>query len=96
MEDCLQEAGSSCGYAQADVGRCASIVAAYVAAVGQAANPGDIMDEVHKTVTDLNQLNDRCGGGLIETVQREEICEIVNRATRYGGSEDLTEEWRAW
>ena len=59
-----------------------------------------IIAEVQKTVMKLNALNEKSHGGLIETDQREMICEIINLAAAYAGydagTRDLTEEWREW
>ena len=48
----------------------------------------------------LNSLNARCGGTLIETDQREDICEFIIRAGCLAGfngeGEDGTEAWRDW
>ena len=100
MESYLQDVGAECGYTQTDVEACAKIVDSYVVAVSRAASPETIMDEVRKTVTRLNELNDQAGGGLIETSQREDLCLIINKGAEYAGyevdSDDLTEEWREW
>ena len=56
------------------------------------------MKIVKKTVLALNELNENCGGELIETDQREDIAEIIIVAGNLKGfnglDEDITEEWR--
>ena len=52
------------------------------------------------TVLKLNDLNERAGEDLIETDQREDICEYITKADALLGfnteDEDVTEEWREW
>lgn len=88
-------------YGDEDIERCAAIVDAYLAAVGGGAklSEQEILAHVEKAVLDLNELNDKCGGALIETDQREYLCELILRAARDAGldtDEDITEEWREW
>ncbi len=98
MESYLEEVGEGCGYSKTDIGICVAVVDSYLAAVSQVVNSDWIMAEVQKVAIRLNNLNDRCNGGLIETDQRELICEIVNKAAKYAGLDfgknDPTEEWR--
>ena len=58
-----------------------------------------IRDAVKQAVLALNALNKRCNGNLIETDQREDICELILVAAAQAGlhtDEDITEEWREW
>lgn len=61
----------------------------------------DFMEIVKKTVLALNELNEKCGDCLIETDQREDICEYIIK-TAYlfnfiqSENEDITGEWREW
>lgn len=100
MEGYMEEVGEDCGYTAEDIDACTAIIAAYVAAVSRPVDSEAIMVAVQKTVMSLNALNEKCHAGLIETDQREMICEIINQAAEYAGfdpgSEDLTEEWREW
>jgi hypothetical protein len=100
MEAYMEEVGEDGGYTAEDIDACTAIIAAYVAAVSRPVDPEAIMVAVQKTVMSLNALNEKCHGGLIETDQREMICEIINKAAECAGfdpgSEDLTEEWREW
>ena len=54
-----------------------------------------------KAVPDLNFLNEKCDCSLIETDQREDICEYINQTVYSFGfieseNEDVAEEWREW
>ena len=62
---------------------------------------GNYKDIVKNTVLALNELNEKCEYSLIETDQREDICEyIIQTAYTFNfiesDSEDITEEWREW
>lgn len=91
------------GYTKADVDQCAELVDSYLAAlakVGGADPSADIMDAVRDVVLELNALNERCDGNLIETDQRELLCALILAAAMDAGLEtdahDITEEWREW
>lgn len=92
--------GGDPGYAEADIGRCASILDGYLAKVSGAGRDAVVvMGAVKDAVLELNELNESCDCGLIETDQREQICELIIRsaaAAGVGSGEDLTEEWREW
>jgi hypothetical protein len=59
-----------------------------------------IMQAVKEAVLDLNALNEACEGGLIETDQREQLCDLIITAATQAGldtdGQDITEEWREW
>lgn len=91
------------GYRKADVERCAAIVDHYLETLSrlEAGDKGPaIMEAVKDTVLELNKLNDSCDGNLIETDQRELLCELIITAAQEAGLEtdvyDITEEWREW
>lgn len=90
------------GYTQAEVDRCSSILDAFLATLAPIDGPGNsaaIMEATERAVLALNDLNDECDGGLIETDQREQLCEIIILAAKDAGletDEDITEEWRDW
>ena len=47
----------------------------------------------------VRSLNARCNGHLIETDQRENLCDLINRgagAAGVGAGADLTAAWREW
>lgn len=91
------------GYTQAHIDRCQKILDAFFATLSKVGG-GDrrdaIMAAVEKAVVDLNVLNDETGGGLIETDQREQLCEIITESAREAGlqtdTHDITEAWREW
>lgn len=81
------------------VDECGRIIDDFLAAVRGAQGEAAILSEVEKTVNALNELNDECEGVLIETDQREELCELILGAAQAAGlqtSEDITERWREW
>ena len=88
-------------YSESDIGKCASILDAFLAKVRSADHGNDemVMGAVKKTVLALNDLNESCGDSLIETDQREQICELIIQAAAIAGvgeGEDITEQWREW
>lgn len=95
------DSGGEPGYTAADVGECGRILDAYLARVAGATH-GDqdsIRAAVQEVVLALNVLNERCNGNLIETDQREQLCELILRAASaagVGSGEDITEPWREW
>ena len=98
-------AGFEAGYTQDDIDRCAAIVDHYRLTLSRIRGKGEdrneaIMEAVKDTVLELNTLNDNCDGKLIETDQRETLCELLITAAQEAGLEtdvdDITEEWREW
>lgn len=87
-------------YARKHVELCARILDDHLIAVSAARTPESATECVRKTVIKLNELNDRVGGELIETDQRDQICELIISAGAIlgfnGKDEDVTEEWREW
>ncbi|TWX71858.1 hypothetical protein ESZ36_01095 [Colwellia demingiae] len=54
---------------------------------------------IEKVVLSLNSLNHQCGDCLIETEQREDICQFIQKVISAANVEfagDVTEEWREW
>lgn len=93
--------GFDCGYTTEDVDHCSSIVDAYLhdVAAANSASESDILLLVKDVVLKINELNANCGHGLIETDQREDLCEIILVAAQQNGlttTDDVTEEWREW
>ena len=91
------------GYSQADIDWCTKIVdelLAILEGVPEADKNGAILRTVKAAVVKLNKLNDRCDGSLIETDQREQLCELIIAAAQRAGLVsdvyDITEEWREW
>lgn len=102
MEECY-ESGESPGYTEADVQKCGEILDLYLdqlAALEDDPDQEKILTYVEKAVVSLNELNDECAYRLIETDQRELICDFIERAAQEAGLEtdgsDITEEWREW
>jgi hypothetical protein len=97
----ILDGGGDPGYTGADVGECGRILDAYLASIADAAR-GDreaVLAGVQAAVLALNDLNARCNDALIETDQREQLCELIARGAAtagVGAGEDLTEAWRAW
>ncbi len=92
---------ASAAYTQVHVDRCTGIVDACLSALAvQPRLPeAEIRAEVERTIRELNRLNAECDGSLIETDQREGLCELILRAARDAGlptQEDITLEWRDW
>ena len=88
------------GYTQGHVDQVEGILDSYLADV-ERAEGGDaaILAAVQTAVLALNELNDSADGNLIETDQREQLCEIIGSAAREAGlqtDDDVTEEWREW
>ncbi|KAF1066784.1 MULTISPECIES: hypothetical protein [unclassified Variovorax] len=94
------------GYTQAEVDRCAEIVDEYLATLAaideasEAKRDAAILAAVERVVLQLNRLNEDSEGSLIETDQREDLCELIIAAASHAGleteGEDITEEWREW
>lgn len=91
------------GYSQAHVDRCAEILDAFLSdieKVSDATRDQDIIDAVKTVVLGLNDVNNACGGSLIETDQREQLCDLIIAAADEAGlvstEDDITEEWREW
>jgi hypothetical protein len=96
-EDDDDEDGDA-AYTRADIDECMRIVDTYLAAVRRTP-PTGLIPLVRDAVLRLNALNDRCEGALIETDQREDLCEILLVAARSAGMTeqgDVTEPWREW
>ena len=90
------------GYTQKHVDRCAKIIDAYLDVLEQMRSPREdqkILFAAEKAVRSLNTLNEQCGGSLIATDQREDICGLMISAAKHAGltiDGDFTEEWREW
>jgi hypothetical protein len=89
------------GYSQKHIDQCSKIIEEFfssLAAVSEV-DRKSIMKAIKSTVVKLNKLNEKCDGCLIETDQREYLCELINSAVKQAGlksDDDLTEEWREW
>ncbi|MGO1068296.1 hypothetical protein [Lysobacter sp. CA199] len=102
MEDLAQD-GADAGYNVGDIDECERIIDRFLDAARAAAESGDrtaAHASVRRIVLALNALNARCGYNLIETDQREGLCELILSAAAdagaIAGEEDITETWREW
>lgn len=93
--------GDDPGYTEADIAKCEYVLGSFLAKVHSAGvgNSASVMAAVREAVLSLNALNESCDNSLIETDQREQICELIIQAAAaagVGSGEDITEEWREW
>lgn len=73
-------------------------------ALGEAADEAKKVAHFETAVIALNDLNDDTDGSLIETDEREELCDLFNKiglaagidVEKYGDGEGLESEWRDW
>jgi hypothetical protein len=91
------------GYTQQDVEQCGELLDRFfqsIEHISEQEKNAAILETVKTTVLGLNQLNDACDGRLIETDQREQLCEIIILTAREAGlvssQDDITEAWREW
>jgi hypothetical protein len=88
------------GHTQADVEECRDILEKHLEVVSAAADRDAAMRCVRTTVLSLNELNEKVGGALIETTEREDICAYIIRTGVLlgfnGENDDVSEEWRDW
>ena len=97
----ILDGGGDAGYTAADIGECGRVLDALLATVAEAERGDEdtVLGAVQYTVLSLNKLNARCDGHLIETDQRDQLRELINRAAAsagVGSGRDLTAEWREW
>lgn len=87
-------------YSPKDVETCSLILNQYIAAMLKSDSKEEGMQIVESTILQLNKLNKKCDGTLIETSEREKIAEIIISAGYQKGyntmDEDITEAWREW
>lgn len=98
MLDYMSDAEVS--YTKEDVEQCRRILEEHLEALSKVDDRDSAMVCVKVTVLRLNALNEKAGGELFETDQREGICEYIIKAGAIldfnGEDEDVTEEWREW
>lgn len=94
--------GFEAGYTQDHIDKCDAVLAAFLSSLQEIAvseSESKIMETVKTVVLALNELNAECDGNMIETDQREQLCELIISAANEAGlktEEDITEEWREW
>jgi len=75
-----------------------------LAALGELASESEKIQKFQVAVESLNELNDETEGALIETGEREELCDLFNiiavkagiDPANYGDGEGPASEWREW
>ena len=92
---------TDCGYTQQDIDRCGAILDAYIDELAASEKDGEkIMGCVQRVIEALNTLNDDCDYSMIETGERENLCQFIEDAAVAAGlpqpDDDITEEWRDW
>lgn len=78
------------------------LIAALIS-LGKDAKEVDKVELFKTTVLSLNQLNEEVDG-LIETGEREDLCELIDQITiaagmnpkDYAGGEGIADQWRNW
>jgi hypothetical protein len=98
----LEEVGEDGGFHEKDVRKCEKILLLYLESLEKLSIPSDkgILAAAKKAVLDLNKLNEKTDYALLETEERENICELIQNSAVEAGltdpEEDITEEWREW
>ncbi len=89
-------------YTAEQVTACENLLYAYLESLAAMEYPTDeaIMEQVKTLILALNALNEQADYAMIETGEREAICEIIQCSAVECGlhnpCEDITEEWRDW
>ena len=90
------------GYTEEDILRCRRLLEDYVRSLCALEKPEEdaILDRVQQTVEAINELNEQTDFAMIETDEREAICQLIQSAALDCGlpdtAEDITEPWREW
>lgn len=90
------------GYQQAHVDQLDGLLTRFLQTLQGLPNPkaeADIMAAVQTAVLGINALNDSVQGCMIETGEREMLCDFFCLAANEAGlacEEDITDEWRDW
>ena len=103
----FEEDGEECGYAKEHIEKCAALLLDYVNALAAIGEPNDeaIMEQIQSVVLALNELNEETDFAMIETDEREALCEVIQTAAVECGLSDacveendgdVTGEWREW
>lgn len=89
-------------FTAAAIAKADALLDAYVASItdlAKAQKQAGLLPATKLLVTALNTLNRQHHGGLIETMEREELCAFIAavlRATGFDPGGDVTEPWREW
>lgn len=106
MEDYLeyiednQDTNCFCpGYSHKDIKECGNILDNYIDNLIEAnQNIDKILDYVEKVIINLNDLNEKSNYTIIESEQREYLCDFIQELAIKAGlpftDKDITKEWR--
>lgn len=87
-------------YTEADVDRCERILDDYTAAMEVCdGSSQEIRQLVDAVTAEINQLNEACNRGLIDTWRREQLCNFINGTAEMAGAkpgQDMTFGQRMW
>ena len=87
-------------YTEADDDRCERILDDYTAAMEVCdGSSQEIRQLVDAVTAEINQLNEACNRGLIDTWRREQLCNFINGTAEMAGAkpgEDMTLGQRMW
>lgn len=87
-------------YGEKDANECFFIIDNFLIDIKNSKSKKDGLSIVKNAILQLNNLNKKTNFSLIETMERENIAEIINLAGYEKGynskDEDITEQWREW
>jgi hypothetical protein len=86
-------------YTEREVNRCREILSDYACSMDEVVDRLSAMEILKSTIIRLNHLNEGCGGALIGTSERDEICGYLSKTLELRGLGFATEEdlrWRQW
>jgi hypothetical protein len=87
-------------YTEREIASCVNILSQFKVEMTNSGSKEAGMQIVKTAVLKLNELNEKSGGDLIETGEREAIASIIITAGNKKGynsmDEDITEKWREW
>ncbi len=102
MKACLEEyEEEELRYSQEDIDKCGELLDQFIDDLISSNKEEKLIQEsVKNVILKLNKLNQKCEGELIETDQREYLCDFIEAAATCAGLPesdiDITEEWREW
>lgn len=100
LEFCMEDEDDEEPYSEEDVQACGDLLETFVERLAEVQNDErQIRDCVKSLVMELNELNEGTDCQLIETDQREALCDFILSAAAEAGlddEEDITEQWREW
>lgn len=102
MLDYISDNNEEHGYTTVDVDIVDKLIDTFILCLEKIENPthDTVMENVKSFVLSLNSLNEISDYNLIETDQRELLCDLIFVAIKNTGikvsDEDFTEQWREW